>query len=147
MTGWIDSCRGAVYPWQCDHIGHMNVMYYVGRFDEGTWNLFTAAGITSAWMRDNQRGMAAISQKIAYRRELHPGDVIAIRSGILEVKDKALRILHEMKNGATGEIAAVCELVGVHLDTTTRRATPLPAEIAERCRSMIVTYDTTGLWT
>jgi acyl-CoA thioester hydrolase len=22
--------RGAVYPWHCDHRGHMNVMWYVG---------------------------------------------------------------------------------------------------------------------
>jgi acyl-CoA thioester hydrolase len=28
--------RGTVYPWQCDHIGHMNVMWYVGKFDEAT---------------------------------------------------------------------------------------------------------------
>jgi acyl-CoA thioesterase FadM len=30
--------RGTVYPWHCDHIGHMNVMWYVGKFDEATWN-------------------------------------------------------------------------------------------------------------
>jgi acyl-CoA thioester hydrolase len=29
--------RGVVYPWHCDHMGHMNVMWYVGRFDEATW--------------------------------------------------------------------------------------------------------------
>jgi acyl-CoA thioester hydrolase len=21
--------RGTVYPWQCDHVGHMNIMWYV----------------------------------------------------------------------------------------------------------------------
>jgi acyl-CoA thioester hydrolase len=25
--------RGTVYPWRCDHMGHMNVMWYVGKFD------------------------------------------------------------------------------------------------------------------
>lgn len=25
--------RGTVYPWQCDHVGHMNIMWYVGKFD------------------------------------------------------------------------------------------------------------------
>ena len=29
--------RGVVYPWDCDHMGHMNVMRYVGKFDEATW--------------------------------------------------------------------------------------------------------------
>lgn len=29
--------KGTVYPWHCDHMGHMNVMWYTGRFDEATW--------------------------------------------------------------------------------------------------------------
>jgi len=32
--------RGTVYPWHCDHVGHMNIMWYVGKFDEANWNLF-----------------------------------------------------------------------------------------------------------
>ena len=147
MTGWLDSYRGAVYPWHCDHVGHMNVMHYVGKFDEATWNLSTAMGLTPSWLRDNNRGMAAVSQKIAYHRELHPGDVVAVRSGVLEMKDKVVRFLHEMRNAETGEISAVTELTAVHLDKATRRACPFDAEIAGRGRGMIVPYDTAGLWT
>ena len=33
-TGLVETYRGAVYPWHCDHVGHMNVMWYVGKFDE-----------------------------------------------------------------------------------------------------------------
>lgn len=36
--------KGAVYPWQCDHIGHMNVMWYVGKFDEANWNFLLHLG-------------------------------------------------------------------------------------------------------
>ena len=55
----IETYRGAVYPWHCDHMGHMNVMWYVGKFDEATWNLFAAMGVTAAFLKENQRGMAA----------------------------------------------------------------------------------------
>src|SRR6185295_20168046 len=41
MSGLL-TYRGAVYPWHCDHMGHMNVMWYVGKFDEANWNLFAA---------------------------------------------------------------------------------------------------------
>lgn len=27
--------RGVACPWQCDHKGHMNVLWHVGKFDEG----------------------------------------------------------------------------------------------------------------
>jgi len=38
--------RSVVYPWQCDHMGHMNVMWYTGEFDEATWPLLAHIGIT-----------------------------------------------------------------------------------------------------
>ena len=43
--------RGTIYPWHCDHMGHMNVMWYVGKFDEATWQLLAAVGLTAARLR------------------------------------------------------------------------------------------------
>jgi acyl-CoA thioester hydrolase len=44
--------RGTVYPWQCDHVGHMNIMWYVGKFDEANWNLFARIGLTPSYLRE-----------------------------------------------------------------------------------------------
>jgi acyl-CoA thioester hydrolase len=107
--------RGAVYPWHCDHIGHMNVMWYVGKFDEATWNLFSMAGITPAYLREQRRGMAAVQQNIAYKRELKAGDVVVIRSGVLEVREKLIRFCHEMRNAVTDDVSAITVLTGAHL--------------------------------
>jgi acyl-CoA thioester hydrolase len=57
--------RGTVYPWQCDHVGHMNIMWYVGKFDEANWNLFARLGLTPSYLRESGRGMAAVQQNIA----------------------------------------------------------------------------------
>ncbi len=133
--------RGMVYPWHCDHMGHMNVMWYVGKFDEATWQLFTLMGITSTYIRDQERGMVAVEQRIAYKRELLAGDVITIRSGILEMKEKKIRFCHEMRNEETGEIAAITVLTGIHINRTIRKACPFPESILERGRKMIVAYD------
>lgn len=130
--------RGTVYPWHCDHMGHMNVMWYAGKFDEATWHVFSAIGLTPAFLRDNQRGMAAIEQNIAYKKELLPGDIVSIYSAILEVKDKALRFLHEMRKADTDEIAATTILTGVHLDTGARRACAFPPDIRQRAEGLLV---------
>jgi acyl-CoA thioester hydrolase len=124
--------RGAVYPWHCDHVGHMNVMWYVGKFDEATWNLFHRIGITPAYLRANQRGMAAVDQHIEYRRELKAGDVVTIRSQVLSLEGRKIRFRHEMSNNDTGEVAAVTTLLGVHLDTVARKSCPFPPEILAR---------------
>jgi acyl-CoA thioester hydrolase len=114
--------RGAIYPWHCDHMGHMNVMWYVGKFDEATWHLFAEIGMTPSYLRAGGRGMAAVQQNISYRRELLAGDIIEIRSRILEVRDKVLRFAHDMFNVETGETAASCELTAVHMDSAARKS-------------------------
>jgi acyl-CoA thioester hydrolase len=128
--------RGVVYPWHCDQVGHMNVMWYVGKFDEATWNLFLRVGITPGYLRSNHRGMAAVDQHIEYRRELHAGDVVAIRSELLQVEGRKIRFRHQMTNEETGEVAAVTTLLGVHMDTQARKACPFPPEILARGRAL-----------
>jgi len=143
MSGMTETYRGAVYPWHCDHMGHMNVMWYVGKFDEATWNLFAELGITPDYLRENGRGMAAVQQNISYRRELLSGDVVAVRSGMLEVRDKIARFVHEMRQATTGEVSAVCVLTAVHMDSQARKSTPFPAEILQRGRERLCEYELT----
>jgi len=130
--------RGVVYPWQCDHMGHMNVMWYVGKFDEATWQYFAMLGLSPSALRGEHRGMAAVQQNITYRRELRAGDVVSVRTELLEVREKTIRFRHEMQNDETGEVAATAELTGVHMDTVRRKACALPEAVLGRARSWVV---------
>lgn len=130
--------RGTVYPWHCDHVGHMNVMWYVGKFDEATWQLFNALGLSPGYLREAQRGMAAVDQHISYVRELHAGATVSVMSRILEVKERSLRFEHEMINDDTGELAARTVLKGVHLDKVTRKSCVFAPDIVKRARAMLI---------
>jgi acyl-CoA thioester hydrolase len=140
MSDLLLTYRGAVYPWHCDQMGHMNVMWYVGKFDEATWNLFAAMGVTTAFLRERKRGMAAVQQNITYRRELVAGDTVTVHSAFLEIRDKVARFVHEMRHGETGELAAYCLLTGVHIDAEARKACPFPQEILARGKSLVREY-------
>ncbi len=140
MEKLVETYRGVVYPWHCDHMGHMNVMWYVGKFDEATWELFRRIGANPSFLRDNHRGMAAVDQRIAYQRELRAGDLLAIRSGVLEVREKTIRFVHEMRNSETQEVSAITSLVAVHLDADARKSTALPQAIVEAARGLMVDY-------
>ncbi|HMM53972.1 MAG TPA: thioesterase family protein [Candidatus Desulfobacillus sp.] len=141
MAELFETYRGAVYPWHCDHMGHMNVMWYVGKFDEGTWNFFAAFGLTPSYLRSNERGLVAVDQRIAYKRELHAGDTLAVRSGPLEAGEKSVRFVHEMRNAETGEVSAITLLTGVFIDAVARRACPLPPHFRERIERALVAYE------
>jgi len=123
---------GTIYPWHCDHMGHMNVMWYVGKFDEATWQLFASVGLPSSRLRQEGIGLVAVEQRIEYKRELLAGDTISIRSTFQEVREKALIFSHEMTNQETQELAARTFLTGVCIDMKTRKARPLPTDIRER---------------
>lgn len=140
MAELVETYRGAVYPWHCDHMNHMNVMWYVGKFDEATWNLFARIGITAAYMKENGRGTAAVQQNITYRRELHAGDTIVVRSAFLEARGKVAKFVHEMRNGHTDELSAICVLTAVSIDFQTRKSCPFPEDILARAQALIRPY-------
>jgi acyl-CoA thioester hydrolase len=133
--------RGTVMPWHCDHMGHMNVMWYVGKFDEATWALFGMLGLSSAYLRDNRRALAAVEQHLQYKRELVAGDNVAVSSGVLEIKEKAVRFFHEMRDALSGEVCATSRYVGVHLDAASRKSCPFPAGFAAHAKQFVRSYD------
>jgi acyl-CoA thioester hydrolase len=132
----VETYRGTIYTWHCDQMGHMNVQHYAGKFDEATWQLFSMISITPNYLRENNRGMFAIEQKIRYKNELLPGDVIAIYSRVLEINKKSIRFEHILKNCNTNEVAAETELTGLHIDTVKRKTCKFPYEVHEATRKL-----------
>ena len=130
----LETYRGCVYPWQADHVGHMNVQFYVAKFDEATWHFFSHYGITPTYQREEKRGMAALEQHIYYHREVLPGSLIVIKSKLLEVKEKVFTYEHYMEDGETGEKVATMKLTVVHLDTEKRKSSEIPEAIVKNLR-------------
>lgn len=118
-------------------MGHMNVMWYVGKFDEATWQLFASIGLPSTRLRKEEIGMVAVEQHIEYKRELLAGDLLTIHSSVKEVREKSLLFVHEMINQETQELAARTLLTGVCIDTTTRKARPLPSDVRDLAKRTI----------
>jgi acyl-CoA thioester hydrolase len=136
MTEALLTYRGTVYPWHCDHVGHMNVMWYVGKFDEATWHLFNRVGLSASYLRAARRGMAAVDQHISYIQELHAGAVVSVHTRLLEVKDKSLRFEHEMFDDSTQTLSARTTLKAVHLDAALRKSTTFEASVLEQARML-----------
>ena len=138
MPTEIETYRGTVFPWECDWNGHMNVRFYVGKFDEGTWQFFAQLGVSREELQRRQIGAMAVSQNISYKRELMPGDTVVVKTAILAAGRTSCRFRHVMTHMATGEIAAEMETVGVFVDLATRKATPLWPELRLAADQMLL---------
>jgi acyl-CoA thioester hydrolase len=136
-TAGIITYRGAVTASQCDHIGHMNIVSYVAKFDEANWVLFCQIGLTPSYLRGDRNGMAAVQQNTTYRQELFAGDAIEIRSRLVEVADKRLRVRHELVNIEKTEVVAICEITAVHLDKGAHKACDFPPAVRAAAQALL----------
>ena len=68
---------------------------------------------------------------------LIPGDLVTIRTQLLEFKEKSVRFMHEMTNEETGVVVARTTLKGVHLDTEARKSCAFPEAVRERAMRML----------
>lgn len=132
LTGWTVTYRGVVTAWHCDHVGHLNIAHYVSRFDEAHWPFFAELGLTPEFLRQNQHGMAAVEQHIRYHKEVRAGDVVAIRSRLIEARAKVLLSEHLLVDDVTGVLCASEKITCAYMDLQTRRASPFPPDIARR---------------
>jgi len=122
----IKTFQGTISASDCDHNNHMNVMYYVGKFDQGTWELFSIIGLTSDYFKEQHRGMVALEQHITYTKEVVAGDIIYVESKINSISDKIIKFTHNMYLQTSKELVATTTIVGLHIDTVKRKGVPLP---------------------
>lgn len=129
MAKRFESHRGSVFPWECDFNGHMNVRFFVAKFDEGTWNFVTRLGMGRDYMVEHRRGSMSVEQNLRYKRELLVGDALYVESWIEDVADKRFVINHAMYHQASGELSAECRITAIHVDLDKRKACLFPADI------------------
>ena len=134
----IETARGTVHEWQRDHMGHINVRAYMEFFEEACWQFYAMLGMTASLLRSGAIHLAAGQQNISYRKELYPGDTIAVRTGVIEMREKVLRFRHELFNTETSEVCALCEFTVVCLDPEARRSRAFPADVTTRAADFVL---------
>ena len=141
MGGYIETFRAVVYPWHCDHQGHMTTMHYVGMFDAAFWQLLSAQGFTRAYLAERKTGFADVRDTIRYLAELPVGSPVTIESGLTKVGNTSITSFNRMLDSETATLAATSEKVTVYFDLEARRKTPLPADLKAVMESRLVTNE------
>ena len=134
----IETARGTVHEWQRDHMGHINVRAYMEFLDEACWQFYAMLGMTPSLLRSGALNLAAVQQNISYTKELYPGDIVAVRTGVLELRAKVLRFRHELINTETDAVCSICDFTVVCLDPETRKSRPFPPEVAVRAQKLML---------
>ena len=123
-----------------DAMGHMNIQWYVHMYGLAAWTLFDLFDITLEHVRQRQEGMFALKQFIEYRREVHIGQTVQIRSRVLGVSARRIHYLHFMINESSNHLASTFEVLASYADLDARRTAPFPDDIRATINDMLAQH-------
>jgi acyl-CoA thioester hydrolase len=112
-----------------DIMGHMNVMWYIHLFDDGTRNFFRSFGFGEDYVRRTGMGSFALESHVRYRAEVKVGEAVTVRSRVLARSAKTIHFMHFMTRDHDGMLAATIETLSAHADLSRRKVVPYPPEI------------------
>ena len=128
--------RGACMTWECDSNRHMNVMYFVNKFENAGRNFTNELGLFPDGL-DDKKGLVVVEMYIQYHQEVLEDDVLYVESCLLDIGNSSYRVLHEMYNGRTKQKVSEMNLVSVLFNKETRKAMPLTGDMKARMKTML----------
>ncbi|TCR61832.1 thioesterase family protein [Bosea sp. BK604] len=118
-----------VEPQWIDYNGHLNMAYYHVLFDRAVDEVFSLVGMSQDYVETRHAAFFAAECHILYKRELTEGDVVRVTAQLIAFDEKRLHYYLEMRHASEGWLAATSENLSLHVDTTSRKVTPFPADI------------------
>lgn len=126
-----------VYPDHCDALGRLRGEHFPGRISDSVPNLL-APWRRAAASEGVQPAGAVVEARLVFRKFPRAGELIEVHSGITEIAEKTLRIVHWIIDPETGAGCASMEAVALTFDVNTRKALTPSAEARERIAQLIV---------
>jgi len=130
----FDQYRGRVLPEWIDLNDHMNLAYYVVLFDlagDVAYNHFGLGPLGDYKARTNCGTMAVESHNL-YVQELLLDEEVKVVTQILAVDDKRIHMAHEMYRLPDNTLAAMQELMLLHVDLGLRKVVKWPDDVRAR---------------
>jgi acyl-CoA thioester hydrolase len=124
----------AVQPEWLDGNGHMNLAYYVVLFDRGSDSWLDLAGLGGEYRAEGGHTVFAVETHTIYRRELRLGAPVVVRTWLVAADAKRLHLAHEMLS--EGIVAALHEVMFVHVSMDSRRVAPMSPAAAARVAAL-----------
>lgn len=131
--------RGVVHPWHHDIFGHMNVRHYAPFFDDATYHLYPALGVSIRAMQE-EHGVHVVSAKAEtnFLQELKAGDIFRIDGAVRRIGGRSVTFHLRMIHVETGVVHATYDLTEVIFDPKTRRSAPMPEAMRRQFEAHLI---------
>jgi acyl-CoA thioester hydrolase len=113
-----------------DYNGHMMDAWYFVAFTEATEALLDYVGLGSAYRAQSGNGIYTVESHVCFLASVRAGDGLRYSSQVLGCDAKRLHVFHRIMLASSGAVAATNELMFLHIDLSSERVTPIPADYA-----------------
>jgi YbgC/YbaW family acyl-CoA thioester hydrolase len=111
MTSTLPEVVFHIYPTDCDMLGHVNHATMLGFLERARWALLERQGVTDF---ANLPIFSVVRHvDIGYFAQSLPGEDLAIRSGLLAVKNTSFIVKQDVKKVGGGTLVAEASIVYV----------------------------------
>lgn len=126
---WHTITRSVVFPWHCDHYGHMNVRWYGHVFDDATLLIWSLIGVDMRAVHAGGVHTVIAKSTIEFVQESRAGDSLEVRGAFTRLGNRSTTVSLEMREACTQALRAKQETVIVFFDAAARTSAPIPADV------------------
>ena len=129
-----------IEPQWIDYNGHLNMAYYNVMFDRAIDELWLKLGIGPGYMKERNGSTFTAECHVRYLREVHLGDPVQVSILLVAADEKRLNTFEELRHATEGWLSATSENMTIHMDMTTRKTAPFPADISSHIQALADTH-------
>ena len=137
MAGLTDVYRGNANTWECDENGHLNVMFFTKKANEGIRVLLQYMGLGRTELAEQNARVFICEQHIRFLREFRPGGAVLGRAGVLEVHDSTMRVYCELVDNHSQAISATFNCIVEYRNADDQPA-EWPSDVSEAAEKRMV---------
>jgi carnitine 3-dehydrogenase len=120
-----------VRPEWIDYNGHMTDSRYLQVFGDALDALYRRVGIDESY-RAASKMFYTVESHLVHKAEARVNEPVDVTVQVLSVDDKRLHVFHRLLRTGDGTVIATAEQMHVHVDTASRKASPIDAAVRER---------------
>lgn len=99
-----------IYPTDCDMLGHLNHATMLNFLERARWELLTGHVDMTSWNRQDTFPVVR-HVDISYYAQSLPGEDLAIRSGLLAVRNTSYVVQQDVRKVGSGTLVAEARIV------------------------------------
>ena len=137
MSSLIETWRGEALAWEADELGHMNMRYYFARALQARAALAQILGLPSLYKDKSLSSMIPTRQHIKYLSEMRPGQGMAVKSGVLEIGEDDITLIHLITGQDENPSATIIETL-THVSVRSERPFSWPQSVLDKANELII---------